>query len=55
MCSVEKEHVFCYGKEHPYCELCFKEGRMMQIEGVYHIKPLSEDGTHGEENLISIH
>ncbi|HEM6178994.1 TPA: HNH endonuclease [Streptococcus suis] len=43
-----------YVKAHPYCELCFKEGRMKRVEEVHHIKPLSEGGTHDTTNLISL-
>ncbi|MCW6664276.1 HNH endonuclease [Aerococcaceae bacterium NML191219] len=43
-----------YVKVHPFCEICFKEGRMKQVEEVHHIKPLSEGGTHHKDNLISL-
>ncbi|HEM4925531.1 TPA: HNH endonuclease [Streptococcus suis] len=43
-----------YVKAHPYCELCFKEGRMKRVEEVHHIKPLAEGGTHDTTNLISL-
>lgn len=43
-----------YVKVHPFCEVCFKEGRMKRVEEVHHIKPLSEGGTHHKDNLISL-
>lgn len=43
-----------YAQQHPYCEQCFKEGRMVQMEQVHHIKPLAEGGTHDRSNLISL-
>lgn len=30
-----------YAQQHPYCEQCFKEGRMVVMEQVHHIKPLA--------------
>ncbi|MCP1638592.1 5-methylcytosine-specific restriction protein A [Streptococcus gallinaceus] len=43
-----------YVREHPYCELCFGNGLMVQVEEVHHKKPLSEGGTHARNNLISL-
>lgn len=43
-----------YVKSHPFCEVCFKEGLMKQVEEIHHLKPLSEGGTHDRENLISL-
>ena len=43
-----------YVKEHPFCELCFENGMMKQVEEVHHKQPLSEGGTHDRENLISL-
>lgn len=43
-----------YVRTHPYCELCFKEDRMKLVEEVHHKVPLSEGGTHDEDNLISL-
>ena len=43
-----------YVKEHPFCELCFKNGMMKQVEEVHHKQPLSEGGTHNKNNLISL-
>lgn len=43
-----------YVKAHPYCELCFKDGRMTLVEEVHHKVPLSQGGTHDEKNLISL-
>ena len=43
-----------YVSEHPYCEECFKEGRLVPTEEVHHIKPLAEGGDHRRENLIAL-
>ena len=43
-----------YVKSHPYCELCLKQGMVVPVEEVHHIKPLSEGGTHARDNLISL-
>ena len=39
---------------YPMIEQCFKEGRMVMMEQVHHIKPLAEGGTHERSNLISL-
>lgn len=43
-----------YAKEHPLCQKCYEEGKLVAMEQVHHIKPLSEGGTHDKENLISL-
>ncbi len=43
-----------YVLEHPYCELCYREGRMTPVEEVHHIVPVSRGGTHDPENLMSL-
>ena len=43
-----------YAEEHPFCEECFKQGYIRAVEEVHHIVPLSEGGTHSEENLVSL-
>jgi 5-methylcytosine-specific restriction protein A len=43
-----------YIKEHPLCELCKKEGRLVPAEIVYHVLPLSEGGTNDTRNLMSL-
>ena len=43
-----------YAREHPYCERCFKEGRMTPMEEVHHILPVSRGGTHDSQNLMSL-
>lgn len=40
--------------EHPLCEMCEKQGRIIPAEEVHHIKPLSQGGTHDENNLMSL-
>ena len=39
---------------HPFCEMCFKEGRSVKAEEVHHIKPLAEGGDHSQENLVAL-
>ncbi len=39
---------------HPLCEHCKAEGRLTPAEEVHHIRPLSEGGTHDEQNLLSL-
>lgn len=43
-----------YAKAHPFCEQCYREGRMTEMAEVHHIKPLSIGGTHEEDNLMSL-
>lgn len=35
-----------YASEHPFCELCFDRGIIVETEEIHHKKSLSEDGTH---------
>ena len=39
---------------HPLCEQCLKHDVMSTAEEVHHITPLSQGGTHAEENLMSL-
>lgn len=43
-----------YVAAHPLCEMCLKEGRMTPVEEVHHIVPLSQGGTHRNDNLMSL-
>ena len=43
-----------YVKDHPFCEKCFENGVLVEVEEVHHIKPLAEGGTHEKSNLISL-
>ena len=43
-----------YVQEHPFCELCYKKGLLVEAEQVHHIKPLSEGGSHAPDNLMSL-
>ena len=43
-----------YIHAHPLCERCLAEGRYVKAEQVHHIKPLSEGGSHNDENLMSL-
>ena len=40
--------------EHPFCEMCYREGRMTLMDEVHHIVPISRGGTHAKENLMSL-
>ena len=43
-----------YISQHPLCEECEKNGKLIRAEEVHHKKPLSEGGTHARENLIAL-
>ena len=43
-----------YVSQHPLCELCLKEGKLVDTEEVHHKKPLGEGGTHARDNLIAL-
>ncbi len=43
-----------YAEQHPLCEECLKEGRLVPVEQVHHIVPLSEGGTNDFSNLRSL-
>lgn len=43
-----------YVQQHPLCEVCQKEGRLVATEEVHHKVPLSEGGTHARDNLIAL-
>lgn len=43
-----------YYSMHPYCEQCFKEGKMVLADEVHHIIPVSRGGTHEASNLMSL-
>ena len=43
-----------YAAEHPFCELCFECGIIVEIQEIHHKKPLSEGGTHDRSNLIAL-
>ncbi len=43
-----------YAVAHPLCELCQKNGQLIPTEEIHHKTPLSEGGTHNEENLIAL-
>ena len=43
-----------YASEHPFCELCFERGIIVETQEIHHKKPLSEGGTHDRENLIAL-
>ncbi len=39
---------------HPLCEQCEMEDRITPAEEVHHILPLSQGGTHAEDNLMAL-
>ena len=43
-----------YVQQHPVCELCQRDGRLVATEEVHHKVPLAEGGTHDRNNLISL-
>lgn len=43
-----------YAAEHPFCELCFARGLIVETEEIHHKLPLSEGGTHDQNNLIAL-
>lgn len=43
-----------YVSQHPFCELCYEKGVLKPVEEVHHKLPLSQGGTHEENNLISL-
>lgn len=43
-----------YAREHPFCEMCYKEGRLTLMDEVHHILPVSKGGTHERNNLMSL-
>ena len=43
-----------YVSEHPFCEKCLKNGIVVPVDEVHHIKPLAEGGTHDRSNLIGL-
>ena len=43
-----------YVKAHPFCEICYENGRLVPVEKVHHKIPLAEGGTHARDNLISL-
>ena len=43
-----------YVQQHPLCEVCQKDGRLVATEEVHHKVPLSEGGTHARDNLIAL-
>ena len=43
-----------YVSQHPFCEVCYERGILVETEEVHHKKPLSEGGTHERDNLIAL-
>lgn len=40
--------------QHPLCEECEKQGRLVPAEEVHHKKPISQGGSHARDNLMSL-
>ena len=40
--------------QHPLCEQCEKDGRIVPAAEVHHKVPISKGGTHARENLMSL-
>jgi 5-methylcytosine-specific restriction protein A len=40
--------------EHPFCEMCRKDGIAKVATMVHHIKPVREGGSNDEENLMAL-
>ena len=43
-----------YVSLHPFCELCYEKGILVETEEVHHKKKLSDGGTHDRDNLIAL-
>lgn len=43
-----------YVSQHPFCEKCLEKGVLVSVDEVHHTLPLSEGGTHDQENLIAL-
>lgn len=43
-----------YISSHPLCEKCKGDGRLTPAQEIHHIIPLSQGGTHSEDNLMSL-
>lgn len=43
-----------YVLQHPLCERCLSEGRMIPVDEVHHIVPIKKGGTNAEDNLMSL-
>lgn len=43
-----------YMVEHPYCEQCYAEGRMVMATECHHIIPVNRGGTHDTANLKAL-
>ena len=43
-----------YVAKHPLCEKCWAKGMITPVQEVHHIVPLSQGGTHGDDNLMAL-
>ena len=40
--------------EHPFCELCRRQGRLTQATVAHHIKAAADGGSNEQENLMAL-
>ena len=52
--NYEKYNRDKYVSTHPFCEVCYANGILVETEEVHHKKPLREGGTHDRDNLIAL-
>ena len=43
-----------HAAKYPYCEQCYREGRITMMDEVHHIVPVSRGGTNEDSNLMSL-
>ena len=43
-----------YAAAHPLCEKCLQDGRIVPVEEVHHVLPVSMGGTNDDSNLMSL-
>ena len=43
-----------HAAQHPLCERCLQEGRLVPMDEVHHKVPVSKGGTHARDNLMSL-
>jgi 5-methylcytosine-specific restriction enzyme A len=44
----------CFLDDHPFCEMCRKEGRITEATIAHHVIPVKEGGTDDESNLMAL-
>ena len=43
-----------HAARYPYCEQCYREGKITMMDEVHHIVPVSRGGTNEDSNLMSL-